>query len=445
MAQPRDPRELTWLDEAWALVLDGHREGGLRRAVALLEADPMQLGAGALVAELLVSTDRKDIAGEVAKRLVDAFVRRSDLPAATAAVGIARRAGEDVAPLYRAIARAFGKGSPRLADVSPAPPPLPVEPEADPALGKLDGDVLLDRAESAARRMLAEDDPIDPGGKVSQLPLFSALAEGALERLLGVLQVRDLPIESTVIAQGDEGREAFVVVRGALRAERRAGDDDAAREVLALLGPGAIFGEMALVSDSPRAASVVALEAVQLLVASREDLERLAGTEPAIGAELSSFCRNRMMMNLVRHSAILNAVAPAQRDDLMARFRTKTIEPGESLVTEGDETEGLFLIASGHVRVTKKDADGDTLVLADLGPGDVVGEISLVLRRPASATVVASHRTVVLHLEQKQFQEAIKEHPTLLGELYELATKREEETRSVVAQQTLDVEDVVLV
>jgi hypothetical protein len=49
-----------------------------------------------------------------------------------------------------------------------------------------------------------------------------------------------------------------------------------------------------------------------------------------------------------------------------------------------------------------------------------------------------------MELKHEQFQEAIREHPSLLGELYDLATKREEEMRSVVAQEALDVEEVVL-
>ncbi len=52
--------------------------------------------------------------------------------------------------------------------------------------------------------------------------------------------------------------------------------------------------------------------------------------------------------------------------------------------------------------------------------------------------------TVALHLERDDFQDAIREHPTLLGELYETATQRDEETRTVVAQEAMDVEDVVL-
>jgi cAMP-dependent protein kinase regulator len=96
------------------------------------------------------------------------------------------------------------------------------------------------------------------------------------------------------------------------------------------------------------------------------------------------------------------------------------------------------------VEVVGKDADGDELRIAELGPGDVVGEISLVLRRPANATVRALHPTVALELTRDELHKVIKAHPTLLAQLYELATQREEETRSVVAQEAFDVEDVVL-
>lgn len=431
------------MDEAWSHVLAGRQDEGLRRCVALLESDPLQLGAASLALAQLVAGGRKDV-GAIATRLVDAYVRRSDLPSATAVAAIAKTAGVDAKPLRRAIAAAFGKGSKRLADVSPAPPPLPAAPSEGADLATLSGPALLDRAAAALGVTADADDPIDDGGEVSALPLFSALAPPALERLLAGFALRDVAQDEVVIAQGDEGREAFVVVRGSLRAERRAAED-AAPDVLALLGPGAIFGEMALVSEAPRAASVVAVEPAQLLVAKRDELEAIAGSEEAVGKELAAFCRNRMMMNLVRHSTILNAVAPAQQGELMARFETRTFQAGEVVVTQGDEAAGLFLIASGHVRVSGTDADGDRIVLAELGPGDVVGEIGLVLRRPATATVTASHPTIALHLPRESFQETIREHPALLTELYELATRREEETRSVVAQQALDVEDVILV
>ena len=138
------------------------------------------------------------------------------------------------------------------------------------------------------------------------------------------------------------------------------------------------------------------------------------------------------------------ATAPDAWAALVARFETLTFDRGDVLVAEGQDSNGLFLVASGDVAVEREDADGERLRLATLGPGDVVGEISLVLRRPANATVTALEPTVAMRLSREEFQRAIKEHPTLLPELYELASKRDEETRTVVAQQAIDAGDVVL-
>jgi cAMP-dependent protein kinase regulator len=433
---------LSPLDLAHEMRLAGNRDEALRSCLALLEAAPGDLGPAALLAELLLDADRSMIAGEVADRLVDGFVRRGDLPSAVAATTIATRAGEDARPLIDKIGAAFGRGSKRLADdAAPAPPPLPKTAAPGKKLARLAGDALMDAGEAALHRLLASDDPVSVGA-LPKMPLFSALKPPALTKLLVALEVRDLATDEMVVRQGEEGREAFVVVRGMLQAVRTT---EAGEEVtLAALGPGAIFGEMALVSDAPRAASVVAVEPTRVLVAPREVLEKQAGVEPAIGKELGEFCRARMVSNLIRHSAILGAVQSQARAELMARFDTRTFQPGEALVVHGEETRGLFLIASGLVEVTGRDDDGDRLQIATLGPGDVVGEISLVLRRPATADVVATHTTIALELSRDEFHQAIKEHPALLAELYELATKREEETRSVVAQEALDVEDVVL-
>jgi CRP-like cAMP-binding protein len=431
------------LDEAHGRRLAGDREGALRLAVAIVEAARDQLGAAALGAALLVDAERPLVAGEVAARLVDGWIRRGDLPAAAVAAHLAARAGEDATPLRARIAQAFGQGSPRLADVSPAPPPLPTKADVAPRVGGLAGTALLDRAEDALQKFLTRDDPVAADAPVPELPLFSALPPDALEHLLGGLEVREVAMGDEVISQGEEGREAFVVVRGVLEVLRHAGSE--APVTLAALGPGAIFGEMALVSDAPRAASVRAVEPTQVLVASREVLESLAGDEPAIGRELGQFCRGRMLANLARHSPILRAVDPSERTELIARFETRTFEPGEALVREGGDADGLYLIASGGVEVRRAESAGDPLRIAELGPGDVVGEISLVLRRPANADVVALHPTVALRLARERFQQAIKDHPGLLNELYELATRREDETQSVVAQQALDVDDVVLV
>jgi cAMP-dependent protein kinase regulator len=206
-----------------------------------------------------------------------------------------------------------------------------------------------------------------------------------------------------------------------------------------------VFGEMALVSEAPRAASVVALEPTWLLVAERHALEQVATDEPEIGRALSSFCEQRMLANLVRHSPILSSLPASERAALLGRLERRSLSRGDALLRQDHESDGLFLLASGQVQVRARDQGGETIVLAQLGAGDIVGEISLVLRRAASADVVALSPTIALLLRREVFQELVREHPALLRDLYELAVKREEETRSVVAQPALDASEWVIV
>jgi CRP-like cAMP-binding protein len=87
----------------------------------------------------------------------------------------------------------------------------------------------------------------------------------------------------------------------------------------------------------------------------------------------------------------------------------------------------------------------DRLVLASLGPGDVVGEISMILRRPASADVTALHPTVAYEIGREALLTLMRAHPPLLVELYQLATRRDDEIRAATDSEVLAVEDLVLV
>lgn len=429
------------LDRAHGLRLAGQSEVALRQALAILEGAPGDAGAAYLAARLLLDAKRPALVQAVAPELLARFVRRGDIGAACACADLLHGAGGDRALALAEIAHAFGAGSARVGDAPALPPPLPAAPRSMAAWDKLSGDPLLTAAERLLSQWSETPDSVPDDVKLPRLPLFGALAPPVLAKLLGALSLRELPGGQTVVRQGEEGREAFLLVRGVLNVVR---EEPGKQTVIAVLGPGALFGEMALVSQAPRAASVVSVEPAQLFAMGRAPLAQLAQKDPTIGRELGRFCNRRMLSNLVRHSRILSAVAPDKRQELMARFVAHTFLPGDVLVRQGEEGGSLFLIASGLVEVRSTDADGDRVVLAQSGPGDVVGEISLVLRRPATADVVAVHSTVALELTLAEFHEAIRQHPGLLQQLYEIATQREAETRSVVAQEALDVSDSVL-
>ena len=204
---------------------------------------------------------------------------------------------------------------------------------------------------------------------------------------------------------------------------------------------------MALLSRAPRAASVIAIKPSIVLVGRKEALDQVAETESQVGEELAAHCRRRMVQNLERTSLVLGAVSARERPALVERFVTNTYEKGEKLIGQGDEAQGLHLIASGEVAVIRHEAGGEPFVLATLTQGDTVGEVALVLRRPSTADVVAVHPTVSLYLPKKAFLELIKAHPLLIAQLYAIAIQRDDETMSVVEQEVMsaDTDDFVIV
>src|SRR5262249_7201604 len=136
----------------------------------------------------------------------------------------------------------------------------------------------------------------------------------------------------------------------------------------------------------------------------------------------------------------------ADRPALVERFQTRTFEKNERLLVQDQPPPGLFLIASGEVAVVRHEGgDGEPLVLSTQTAGDVVGEVATVLRRKANADAFAVHPPVTLFLPVEGFMALIKDHPSILVELYRMAVKRDEETNIVMAEEAADAEDFVLV
>jgi cAMP-dependent protein kinase regulator len=265
---------------------------------------------------------------------------------------------------------------------------------------------------------------------VTPVALFSALEKEGLLALMSCFEMMTVSAGKSVITEGEEGAEAFIVARGELEVRKSVSDSQSIS--LARLTNGALFGEMALLSRAPRAASVVALRPSILLVARREALEAVAAIRPDVGIELAAHCRRRMVANLVRTSPVLLAVPPEERPALVERFETKVFEKGDKIIEEKSDPSGLHLIASGEVAIVRHEESGESFVISTLGVGQVAGEVAVVLRRKANADVVAVHPTVTLHLPREDFMGLVRQHPAIVASLYLLAVERDEETMSAL-------------
>jgi serine/threonine-protein kinase len=105
-----------------------------------------------------------------------------------------------------------------------------------------------------------------------------------------------------IIQEGDVGDAAYLLVAGTCRAYRRVGDR---QETLATMGPGDVFGEMALLLDEPRAASVVAVDDVTALVLDQQTLSEGLGVDGWAGTLVRALAqRFRDLEQQVRASGL---------------------------------------------------------------------------------------------------------------------------------------------
>ena len=98
---------------------------------------------------------------------------------------------------------------------------------------------------------------------LKSVPMFAAFPEDQLRTLATLVARRSAPRGSVIMAEGDQVDSLYIVMSGRLKVMM--GEADGKEVILGILGPGEFFGEMGLIDDQPRSASVVAIEPCELL------------------------------------------------------------------------------------------------------------------------------------------------------------------------------------
>jgi CRP/FNR family cyclic AMP-dependent transcriptional regulator len=104
------------------------------------------------------------------------------------------------------------------------------------------------------------------------VPLFASFPEDQLRMLTSVITRRSLPRSTTVMASGDPTDSLYIVLSGRLKVMMS--DAEGKEVILSILGPGEFFGEMGLIDDAPRSASVVSIEPCELLSIAKRDFKK---------------------------------------------------------------------------------------------------------------------------------------------------------------------------
>jgi protease PrsW len=247
--------------------------------------------------------------------------------------------------------------------------------------------------------------------------LFGALPDSELQRIAAALRLETFPKGERVVAEGERGDEAYLIASGDAGVVT---NDLIGEEVtLRTFGVGDLFGEVALVDDSPRTATVRALSDLEVYVLDRGTFRSLEKANPTFAAAL------RKHVDLLSVDRFLKKASPFARvpgdviHRVAAQLVSQPVEAGQAVVTEGEEGDKFYLIRAGTFEVVQ----GGRKV-AELGAGDVFGEIALLTGGPRIATVRALGPGEVLALSKADFDAVLKEQRAFARQLTELGRIR---------------------
>ena len=119
---------------------------------------------------------------------------------------------------------------------------------------------------------------------LSANPFFASFDPQALEAVASLCVTRSLAAEENLFLKGDEGNALYAVRRGQIRIST--GTEQGRRLTLNLLGPGDVFGEIALFDGSARTADATAIEPTELFMVHRRDFLELLERRPTVAARV---------------------------------------------------------------------------------------------------------------------------------------------------------------
>jgi CRP/FNR family transcriptional regulator, cyclic AMP receptor protein len=113
---------------------------------------------------------------------------------------------------------------------------------------------------------------------------------------------------------------------------------------------------------------------------------------------------------LIRRVQLFSTLTPVQAEAVAQAVVKHRYKRGEALVEQGQKSNSLTILLTGRARVVTADERGREVILATLGPGDYIGEMSLIDNQPHSASVRADIQTDVLILGRAEFARGLSEN-----------------------------------
>mmetsp|Transcript_63025 Transcript_63025/g.138093 ORF Transcript_63025/g.138093 Transcript_63025/m.138093 type:complete len:434 (-) Transcript_63025:104-1405(-) len=225
--------------------------------------------------------------------------------------------------------------------------------------------------------------------------LFHALEKKDLATIILAFQEKAVEPGETVIQEGDDGQSMFLIEEGSAECFKKQNDE---QKLVKTCSAGDIFGELALLYNCPRAATVICKEKGTLWELDRETFNNIVKDAAAERREtLSHFLKEVPLFSSIDEYELMT-IADAMKVVLIE-------EEGTEVIKQGDIGDCFFIVMEGECVAMKAFVDGqEPQKVMTHKVGDYFGELSLISNAPRAASIVTSSNVQLMSMDRKTFK-----------------------------------------
>jgi predicted acylesterase/phospholipase RssA/CRP-like cAMP-binding protein len=239
---------------------------------------------------------------------------------------------------------------------------------------------------------------------LAKTDLFAPFDPQTLNKISQEIKEYSLNKGDYLFRQGDSKHSGlYIVVEGQLQSIIC--DNSGSENVVGLVGPGELVGEMQLMTGQARTADVQAVENTQLLYLSRGTFEELISETPQVLNLLASVIRKRLRRNQLYQILpnYFGQLSLDQMEEIEKQIEWIHLDSGQALINFQDQSDSFFIVVNGRVQARIPDDGGSEIVVSDIYAGENVGELGFFTGEPRAASVYALRETEVVKFSRQGF------------------------------------------
>lgn len=230
---------------------------------------------------------------------------------------------------------------------------------------------------------------------IRNILLFKNVAPEQLSEVLDAMFEKKVQPGDHVIDQGDDGDNFYVIDSGVYEIYVKIDGKD---KMVGVYNEKGSFGELALMYNTPRAATIIATSKGILWALDRNTFRRIL---------LKAAAKKRKVHEALLESVpMLKEITEYERMNLADALLSRKFKDGECVIQQGDEADCMYFVESGvaSIRIRKRDDPTQEVELTQCSKGGYFGELALVTHKPRAASVYSVGDLVCAVLDVHAFE-----------------------------------------